>query len=285
MNQQVRRELRSPREIRKMRKSGLVVWQAHQAAARVLKPGVTTEELNQAYRDTFAEYSATPLFLGYGGRPGTPAFPAETCISINEEVVHGIPGPRKIEEGDVVSLDTGCKIAGWCGDAAVTHAVGEIDDESKRLLKVTNDVLNLAIELMATKSMWSEIAIEMEKFVVDAGFYVVEDMVGHGIGKELHESPQVPNYYNELLMNENDFDLRPGVVIAVEPMVNIGTKELVTLDDGWTVVTESGMNSAHFEHTIAMTSNGPVRLTGPPNEEELADLPEWLQDDSKWVRW
>lgn len=285
MSTKIKRELRSPREIRKMRSAGLVVWQAHQAAARILKPGVTTAELNQEYRDTFAEYDATSLFLGYGARPGVPAFPAETCISINEEVVHGIPGPREIKEGDVVSLDTGCKIDGWCGDAAVTHAIGEIDDESKHLLKITNDVLNLSIDLMAKHTMWSEICKEMERFVVDAGLFVVEEMVGHGIGKELHEPPQVPNYYNELLMQENDFDLKPGVVIAVEPMVNIGTKELDALDDGWTVVTQSRKNSAHFEHTIAITKDGPERLTGPPNDDELKNMPQWLHDKSQWVLW
>ena len=281
----IKRELRSPREIRKMRTAGLVVWQAHQAAARILKPGVSTAEINQAYRDTFAQYGAQPLFLGYGAREGIPAFPAETCISINEEVVHGIPGARKLKEGDIVSLDTGCRIAGWCGDAAVTHAIGEISEQSQKLLDVTNGVLNLAIELMGTKTNWSEICNPMEKYVVDAGFYVVEDMVGHGIGKELHEAPQVPNYYNELLMEQQDFDLRPGVVIAVEPMVNVGTQELVTMEDGWTVVTEDRGNSAHFEHTLAMTKDGPVRLTGPPNDDELATMPEWIHDKSTWVNW
>ena len=281
----MKRELRSPREIRKMRIAGLVVWQAHQSAARLLKPGVTTAELNQAYRDTFSAHNAEPLFLGYGARPGVPPFPAETCISVNEEVVHGIPGARSLKEGDIVSLDTGCRIAGWCGDAAVTHAIGDISDESKRLLEITNGVLNLAIDLMSQKKLWSEICRPMEEYILDAGFFVVEEMVGHGIGKELHESPQVPNYYNQLAMQSIDFDLRPGVVIAVEPMVNIGTKELDMLTDGWTVVTRNRKNSAHFEHTVAITADGPVRLTGPPDEEELNRMPVWLQDKSNWVNW
>ena len=285
MNSPAKRELRSRREIKKMRAAGLVVWQAHQAAAQLLAPGVTTAEINQAYRQTFADYDAQSLFLGYGARGNIPAFPAETCISINEEVVHGIPGSRELVSGDIVSLDTGCRIAGWCGDAAVTHAIGVIETESQKLLDVTLGVLNLSIELMKSKSLWSEICKEMEAFVTDQGFFVVEDMVGHGIGKNLHEPPQVPNYYNELLMKSEDFDLRPGVVIAVEPMVNIGTKDLVTLDDGWTVVTKNRKNSAHFEHTVAITVDGPVRLTGPPNDDELAELPTWLQDKSKWVVW
>lgn len=284
MNQQIKRELRSPREIRKMRAAGLIVWQAHQSAARMLRPGISTAEINQAYRDTFADYKAEPLFLGYGARPGIPAFPAETCISVNEEVVHGIPGSRTLQDGDIVSLDTGCRLSGWCGDAAVTHAIGEISAQSQKLLEVTNGVLNLAIDLMSQKTNWSEICKPMEDFVIEAGFFVVEDMVGHGIGKQLHEPPQVPNYFPKTMPKE-DFDLRAGVVIAVEPMVNIGTKELVTLDDGWTVVTEDRKYSAHFEHTIAITKDGPVRLTGPPSDEELEQLPDWLHDKSQWVIW
>lgn len=277
----VQRVLRSPREIRKMRTAGLLVWQAHQAAYQMLRPGVTTAEINLVYRQTFAQRDATPLFLNYGDPP----FPAETCISINEEVVHGIPGDRVIEEGDIVSLDTGCKIDGWCGDAAVTHPIGNITDESKRLLTATQAVLDLAIELMATRTLWSQIAQEMETFIHDAGFSVVEEMVGHGIGQELHEPPQVPNYLSEELKSDEDFDLRPGVVIAVEPMVNAGVKDLKPLPDQWTVVTADRKPSAHFEHTIAITKDGPIRLTGPPTEEERALVPEEFRDESKWVVW
>lgn len=282
----VKRELRSPREIRKMRAAGLIVWEAHQAAARLLKPGVTTEEINQAYRETFQSYDAQPLFLDYGGIPDRrPPFPAETCISINEEVVHGIPGPREIKDGDIVSLDTGCRLNGWCGDAAVTHAIGNISATAKQLLRITNDVLNLAIDLMSQKTMWSEVCGEMETFVHDAGFSVVEEMVGHGIGKDLHEPPQVPNYLSQSWKSTGDFNLRPGVVLAVEPMVNAGTNDLEELSDGWTVVTKDRQPSAHFEHTIAIAKDGPVRLTGPPNAEELQKMPDWLQDRSQWVIW
>lgn len=279
--QNVKRVLRSPREIGKMRSAGLLVWQAHQSAARLLKPGVTTAELNLAYRNTFAENNATPLFLNYG----TPPFPAETCISINEEVVHGIPGKRQLVEGDLVSLDTGCRLKGWCGDAAVTHAIGTISKEHRQLLDVTLATLNLAIELMGTKTMWSEVAIEMEAMVRGAGLHVVEELVGHGIGQNLHEPPQVPNYYDKETFDPKDFDLRPGVVLAVEPMVNIGTKEVTCLDDDWTIVVAGGGASAHFEHTIAMTKDGPVRLTGPPSDDELKTMPDWLQDRDQWVIW
>ncbi len=264
-----------------MRVAGLLVWQAHQAAYQLLRPGITTAEINEVYRKTFSDRDAIPLFLNYGDPP----FPAETCISINEEVVHGIPGERVIVDGDIVSLDTGCKIDGWCGDAAVTHAVGVVSDESQRLLAATNGVLNLAIELMSTRKMWSEIASEMEDFIHAAGFSVVEEMVGHGIGKQLHEPPQVPNYLSDEIQDDEDFDLRTGVVIAVEPMVNAGVESIKCLEDQWTIVTTDKKPSAHFEHTIAMTKDGPRRLTGPPEGDELMLVPEEFRDQSKWVRW
>ena len=146
-----------------------MVWQSHQAAYRILKEGVTTAQLNEAYRSTFAQHDAESLFLNYG--PIESPFPAETCISINEELVHGIPGPRKVANGDIVSLDTGCRVDNWCGDAAVTHAIGNVSDECKKLLKVTRETLDLAIELLAQKTMWSEIASEMQTFVEDSRLF------------------------------------------------------------------------------------------------------------------
>lgn len=276
----VKRVLRSPREIKKMRAAGLIVWQAHQAGAKLIKPGTTTAEIDSAYVDMFQQYGAESLFKGYEAGDHPP-FPAVTCISVNEEVVHGIPNQRALKEGDIVSVDTGCRISNWCGDAAVTHAVGEISARDKKLLKVTNETLNLAIRLMGEKTMWSDVAREMEDYVIDNGFSVVEDMCGHGIGQNLHEPPQVPNYFSE----EDDFDLRPGVVLAVEPMVNAGVNDLIMLDDGWTVITADKKPSAHFEHTIAITKDGPKRLTGAPDDEELKTLPEWLHDKSQWVKW
>ena len=281
MNTNTKRELRSAREIKKMRVAGLIVWEAHQAAARIIKAGVTTKQINQVYIDTFARHQAQPLFLNYG----TPPFPAETCISVNEEVVHGIPNDRVLVDGDIVSVDTGCRINGWCGDAAVTHPIGKIDKTSQRLLQVTKDTLDLAIELIDHETQWSGVCKQMEKLVNDAGFHVVEELTGHGIGKELHEAPSVPNYYSKDAMLTMDFDLRPGTVLAIEPMVNEGTKEVAMLDDQWTIVTADDSNSAHFEHTIAITKEGPVRLTGPPSDEELESMPEWLQDKSQWVLW
>lgn len=263
------RNLRSNREINLMRPAGLLVWKAHQIVTDMLAPGITTGELEAAVHAHFRKYDAIPLFLNY---PGETPFPAVTCISVNEEVVHGIPGERVLQEGDIVSVDTGCKINGWCGDAAKTHAVGEISDEASKLLQVTSGVLDLAIELMQVKKRWSEVAKEMQAYVEDHGLAVVEDFVGHGIGREMHESPQVPNYYSPNKGDDTDFDLRPGVVIAVEPMVNVGTKEVEILEDHWTVVTADDKYSAHFEHTLALTADGVRVMTGPPEPGEFESI-------------
>jgi methionyl aminopeptidase len=277
--------LRSKREIKKMRAAGLVVWEAHQEAARIIKPGVTTLEIEQVYIDTFQRHDATPLFLNYGGNEDRPPFPGVICASVNEEVVHGIPSDRALVEGDIIAVDTGCRVNGWCGDAAVTHAIGDVSDEARRLMTATQATLDLAIDLMGKCKKWSEVAAEMESHVHAAGFSVVEEMVGHGIGKELHEPPQVPNYPSPSLLSEEDFELRPGLVLAVEPMVNAGTKEIFEEEDGWTVVTGDEKPSAHFEHTLAITADGVLRLTGPPNEEELESVPKWLRDPDQWLRW
>jgi len=256
--------LRTPREINLMRKAGLVVWHAHQLAAHHVRPGVTTAEIDAVIERYFQEQGAIPLFKGV---PGKIPFPAVTCISVNDEVVHGIPGPRRLVEGDIVSIDTGCKLDGWCGDAAITHGVGKIDPEAQRLLDVTRGVLLLAIELMGKCRLWSEVAEQMEHYVHDAGFSVVESFVGHGIGREMHEDPQVPNFVSNQLRRSGDFRLEPGLVIAVEPMVNLGTKKVKALADHWTQATHDGKPSAHFEHTIAVTKDGPFVLTAGPNGE------------------
>ena len=257
--------LRSQREITQMRKAGLLVWQAHQLTADMVRPGVTTGEIDAAVEKLFVERQAIPLFKGV---PGKIPFPAVTCISVNDEVVHGIPGKRVLHEGDIVSIDTGCKFEGWCGDSAVTRPVGNIDPEVQRLLDVTSGVLALAIDLMGKRTRWSEVASEMGTYVSDAGFSVVESFVGHGIGREMHEDPQVPNFVSAQLRRNGDFALEPGLVIAVEPMVNMGSKHVKSLPDYWTQATQDSQPSAHFEHTIAITENGPWVLTGPPQEGE-----------------
>ncbi len=252
-----------------MRKAGLVVWQAHQLATVAVRPGVTTGAIDQIIENYFVERGAIPLFKGV---PGKIPFPAVTCISVNEEVVHGIPGDRVLVEGDIVSIDTGCKLDGWCGDSAITHGVGKVDPDVQRLLDITSGVLNLAIDLMGKKTRWSEVAREMATYVRDAGFSVVENFVGHGIGRQMHEEPQVPNFLSPQLRRNNDFRLESGLVIAVEPMVNMGTKKTKTMPDHWTQSTQDGRPSAHFEHTIAITDEGPWILTGPPTETEKKEL-------------
>jgi methionyl aminopeptidase len=248
-----------------MRKAGLLVWKAHQVAAAMVKPGVTTRQIDAAVEEFFAKHHAIPLFKGV---PGRIPFPAVTCISVNDEVVHGIPGRRVLREGDIVSIDTGCKYDGWCGDSAVTIAVGKIDPEVQRLLDVTRGVLDLAIDLMGKRDRWSDVAAEMATYVRGAGFSVVESFVGHGIGREMHEDPQVPNFVSPQLRRNGDFAIEPGLVVAVEPMVNMGTKHVKSLPDFWTQATQDSRPSAHFEHTIAVTDDGPWVLTGPPHAGE-----------------
>ena len=236
----------------------MLVAEAHRRVRDAIRPGVTTAEVDMVVDDLFRDRQAIPLFKGV---PGEVPFPAATCISVNEQVVHGIPGPRVLQEGDIASVDTGCMLEGWCGDAAATYPVGQICDESKELLDVTKSVLNLAITLLGEKSLWSQVASEMQTYVRDHGFSVVEDFVGHGIGRAMHEAPQVPNFVTESFLSEGDFELRTGLVLAIEPMVNIGRKEVRKLEDHWTLVTEDGSRSAHFEHTVAITSDGPLVLT------------------------
>ena len=254
-------KLKSPREIALMREAGRVVAQALDRVRQLAVPGVTTAELDDAVVAIFREHKAIPLFRGYPSSvKGKPPFPAVICASVNEQVVHGIPNRRPLREGDVVSIDTGCKINGWCGDSAVTLPIGTIQPEIQKLLDVTSETLELAIRAMARCRTWSEVAGLMEQYVKSQGMYVVEKFVGHGIGQDMHEEPQVPNFVSKAL-RKHDIKLEPGLVLAIEPMVAIGTKDVRTLDDGWTVETKDRRASAHFEHTVAMTPEGPRVLT------------------------
>lgn len=269
-----------------MRKAGLVVWQAHQIAARLMQPGRSTAEIDAAVDRYFTKCDVRPLFKNHPNPArGKPPFPAVTCMSINDQVVHGIPNNRPLREGDIVSIDTGCKLNGWCGDAAITHPIGIVSPEVRKLLDVTLATLHLAIDLMYTKSFWSEIAEEMFMYVADNGFTTVECFVGHGIGRQMHQDPQVPNFVNRSLRGSGDFRIEPGLVIAVEPMVNAGTKKVKLLPDHWTQSTKDGKPSAHFEHTVAITKGGPVRLTGPPTKDEIEEMAPLLHSGEEFVRW
>lgn len=254
-------KLKSPREIGLMRDAGRLVAQALEKARALAVPGATTADLNEAVASVFREHRAVPLFQGYpSSTKGKPPFPAVICASVNEQVVHGIPNRRPLKEGDVVSIDTGCKLNGWCGDSATTLKIGAVRPEIQRLLDVTVETLDLAIRAMSRCQRWSEVAILMEKYVKSQGMYVIEKFVGHGIGQDMHEEPQVPNFVSKAL-RKHDIRLEPGLVIAIEPMVALGTKEVRTLSDGWTVETKDRRASAHYEHTVAMTSEGPRVLT------------------------
>ncbi len=244
-----------------MREAGRLVARALDEVRRLAVPGVTTAELDHAVAEIFREAGAIPLFRGYPSSvKGKPPFPAVICASINEQVVHGIPNKRPLREGDIVSIDTGCKLGGWCGDSAVTLPIGAIKPEVQKLLDVTAETLELAIRAMGRCTYWSEVAGLMEQYVKSQGMYVVEKFVGHGIGQDMHEEPQVPNFVSKAL-RKNDIRLEPGLVLAIEPMVSLGTKDVRTLDDGWTVETKDHGASAHFEHTVAMTTEGPRVLT------------------------
>ncbi|QDT64590.1 type I methionyl aminopeptidase [Calycomorphotria hydatis] len=253
--------LKSKREIEKMRAAGKLVAEAHGRVRELIRPGITTAELDAAVEKLFLEHGATPLFRGVPcPEEGGPDFPAVTCTSVNEEVVHGIPGPRVLEEGDIVSVDTGCRFNGWCGDSAWTYAVGEVDAETQRLMDVGQAVLALAIREFGRCSRWTEVAAQMQELAESNGYGVVKELVGHAIGREMHEVPQVPNFVGGDF-EEEDFELRPGLVLAIEPMINGGTADVVVCDDDWTVVTEDDAPSVHFEHTVALTANGPEILT------------------------
>jgi methionyl aminopeptidase len=245
-----------------MRRAGLLVWEAHHLVGSMVRPGVTTLEIDRAVDAFFTAQNATPLFKGVPGDKGP--FPGVCCMSINEEVVHGIPSRRVLKEGDIISVDTGCRLDGWCGDAASTYAVGAVTPEVQRLLDVTLGVLELAIDLIGKKSRWSQVAEQMGAYVRDMGFSSVESFVGHGIGRDMHEEPQVPNFVSPSLLRNGDFSLEPGLVIAIEPMVNMGTKKVKQHNDSWTQSTLDGLPSAHFEHTVAITDAGVWVLTDPP---------------------
>jgi methionyl aminopeptidase len=252
-----RPELKSPREIGLMREAGKLVAEALRLCRSMARPGTRTIEIDQAVEALFRSRNATPLFKGYQGRV---PFPASTCISINEQVVHGIPGQRVIREGDLVKIDTACKLNGWCADAAVTIPVGQVTPEKRRLLAVAEEVLRTAMVEMGRRRWWSEVAGLMQRVAESAGYSVVTQYVGHGIGRVMHENPQVPNFVNRDL-RKHDFKLEEGLVLAVEPMVNMCKAETDVLRDHWTVVTRDGMPSAHVEHTLAITREGVYVVT------------------------
>jgi len=253
--------LKSPREIELMRAAGRVVYRVLTELESLVRPGVTTVELDARTADIIREAGGTALFKGVRHPQARIPFPACICASVNEEVVHGIPGNRALAAGDIISVDCGVRLHGYCGDAARTFAVGAVAPRVRRLLDVTREALELAVAEMRPGMMWSRVAKLMQRHVESAGFGVVKDFVGHGIGQEMHEEPKVPNYYERSQRN-TDFELRPGMTLAVEPMVTGGRAETRAGDPtGWTIVTRDGSPAAHFEDTLAVTETGVDILT------------------------
>ncbi len=253
--------IRNKAEIEKMRRAGAVVKEVLDTIEDHCSPGVSTGELDRIACRIAEEYDAATLFKGVRSPYTVVPFPGAICASVNEQVVHGIPSDGVIlKEGDILGVDFGVRLDGYCGDSAKTIAIGNISNAKRRLMDVTKGLLSLAIENMAPGRRWSEIAAMMQQKAENAGYSVVRELVGHGIGTEMHEEPQVPNFLSRHL-KRNDIVLKEGMVFAVEPMVNIGRSSVKTLNDGWTVVTRDGTPSAHFEHTIAVTSNGSDVLT------------------------
>lgn len=243
--------LKSASEIEAMRRAGRLVAECHARLAEWVQPGVTTGELDDKVEQLIREKGAVPSFKGHRG------YPASICASVNEEVVHGIPGSRTLTEGDVVGIDIGVFAHGFHGDAAYTYRVGAVDPETERLLQVTEQALYDGIAAAQVGGRLSDISHAVQRRAEEAGFSVVRQFVGHGIGREMHQDPQIPNFGPP----GRGVRLRPGMTLAIEPMVNAGTHEVRVLDDGWTVVTADGKASAHFEHTVALTEDGVQILT------------------------
>jgi methionyl aminopeptidase len=253
--------LKSAREIELMRRAGEMVASVLDRVCAMVRPGLATAELNREAEALIAAAGAEALFKGVVNPAARFPFPAALCISVNEEVVHGIPGSRILLDGDVISIDCGVRLNGYCGDAARTVAVGKIDAESQRLLDVTQQALDLAVREIRPQRMWSEVATQIQQLVESAGMAVIREFVGHGIGREMHEEPKVPNYHDRA-QRRHDFRLEPGLTLAVEPMVALGGAAVQYADaDAWAIVTRDGRNAAHFEHTIAVTEGGVQVLT------------------------
>jgi methionyl aminopeptidase len=248
-------------ELEKMRSSGLLVWTILERLRQMVTEGVTTYDLEVTAEKMMVDAGARPAFKGYSQGGNGTKFPFVLCTSVNEEIVHGMPSQKRaLKSGDIVSIDTGVQLNGYYGDSAITVGVGQISEEAQRLMDVTRESLELAIEKARPGNRLFDICGTVERHVTANGFSIVREFVGHGIGTHMHEEPQIPNYVDR--RNENP-RLKEGMVLAIEPMVNAGKPGSRVRSDKWTAVTEDGRPSAHFEHTVAITSNGPWVLTRP----------------------
>lgn len=253
--------LKSAREIELMRNAGRLVFRVLGKMREMAQVGTTTAALSAEAERMIREAGATPLFKGVVNPQAKFPFPAALCISVNEQLVHGIPSDRRLRAGDLVSIDCGVRLEGYCGDSATTLPVEPISRDSRRLIDVTTKALDLAIREIRPGRLWSQVAKRIQAYVEGEGMSVVRDFVGHGIGREMHEEPKVPNYWDHK-QKGMDFELVPNMVLAVEPMVNLGTAAVeFGSSDRWVVVTKDGRNAAHFEHTVAVTELGCDVLT------------------------
>ncbi len=243
--------IKSSNEIELMRKAGKVVAETFEILKEKIRPGITTGELDRVAEEYILKCGAIPAFKGYGG------FPAAICTSVNDQVVHGIPGQRILNDGDIISIDIGAIIEGYYGDAARTYAVGNVDKMALKLIEVTKQSFYEGIKYAAPDNRLSDISHSIQRYVESNGFSVVRDYVGHGIGQKMHEDPQIPNFGKP----NRGPRLRPGMALAIEPMVNVGHYNVNVLDDDWTVVTRDGSLSAHYENTIIITSSEPLIMT------------------------
>jgi methionyl aminopeptidase len=246
--------IKSSEEIAVMREAGRINAEAIHAAISIIKPGTTTADVNAAAEEVLKKYGVYSPFKGY---PGPYPYPASVCVSVNEELVHGIPGKRKLKEGDIVSLDCGTVYNGFVGDSAITVGVGEISSKAKKLLEVTEKALAVGIEQMVAGNHVSDIGAAIQKYVESNHMNVVREYTGHGVGRKMHEGPAVPNYG----VPGRGMELRNGMTIAIEPMVMLGSYRTRVMQDEWTVSSADGELTAHFEHSIAITENGPLILT------------------------
>ncbi len=252
---------KTPSELEKMRRSGLLVYQILQKLSELAVEGVSTMDLEVAALKMMADAGARPAFKGYYVPAAGAAYQFALCTSVNEEIVHGMPNARRVlKSGDIVSIDTGVQLDGYYGDSAITVPIGAVGEGTEKLLKVTREALELAIQQVRAGNRLADVCGAVEGHVKANGFSIVREYVGHGIGTQLHEEPQVPNYVDR--KNENP-RLKEGMVLAVEPMVNAGKADCVVARDRWTALTRDGSYSAHFEHCVAVTSNGPWVLTRP----------------------
>jgi len=248
-------------ELEKMRCSGLLVWKVLQELAGLIQEGISTQDLEVVAERMFREAGGRPAFKGYYVPAAGAKYPCVLCTSVNEEIVHGMPSSKRIlKPGDIVSIDTGVQLDGYFGDAAITVPVGEVSEPVRRLLKVTEEALELAIGQVRPGNRLFDVCGAVERHVVSNGFSVVREYVGHGIGTQLHEEPQIPNYVDRKSENPR---LKEGMVLAIEPMVNAGRPESLVLPDRWTAIAKDRSYSAHFEHCVAVTANGPWVLTRP----------------------